>query len=66
MEIIIVLLVVSVAANVFLLCQWNQELEDHARTLTMSTAVIKDLNERIKELREELKGGELNDEETSN
>lgn len=65
MEIIIVLLGISVAVNVVLLYLWNKELEDHIRTLKISTWVIRHLRETIKELREELKGGERN-EETSN
>ena len=65
MEIIIVLLGISTVVNVVLLYMWNKELEDHIRTLNISAAFMKHANERIKELKEKLKGGELNDEETS-
>lgn len=57
MEIIKVLLGISLVANVVLLYLWNKELEDHIRTLAISTAFMKHSNETIKGLREKLKGG---------
>lgn len=58
MEISIVLLGISIVVNIVLMYLWNKEIEDHIRTLTISTAFMKHSNETIKELREKLKGGE--------
>ena len=58
MEISIVLLGISTVVNVVLLYLWNKEIDDHIRTLVMSTAFMKHSNETIKELSERLKGGE--------
>lgn len=65
MEIMTLLFFSSMVGNVVLLYLLNREIEDHIRTLNISAAFMKHANERIKELREKLKGGELNDEETS-
>ena len=52
-----IILGISVVINVVLLYLWNKEVEDHIRTLTISTAVMKGLNKTIEELRQKLKGG---------
>lgn len=65
MEIMTLLFFSSMVGNVVLLYLLNREIEDHIRTLNISAAFMKHANKRIKELKEKLKGGELNDEETS-
>ena len=57
MEIMTILFLASMVANVVLLYLWNKELEDHIRTLNISAVFMKHANERIKELIEKLEGG---------
>lgn len=57
MEIMTILFLASMVANVVLLYLLNREIEDHIRTLKISTVFMKHSNETIKGLREKLEGG---------